>query len=126
MLHTAPSQHSFRRCPAAKTELTVAIQHSGMNRADAVTSELATLKPELESEFPIRKLGVFGSYARGEQHSDSDLDILVEFAEPVTLFELVRLENELTTRLGVDVDLVTRNSLKPGIKARVSDDVVYV
>ncbi len=97
-----------------------------MNRADAVTSELATLKPELESEFPIRKLGVFGSYARGEQHSDSDLDILVEFAEPVTLFELVRLENELTTRLGVDVDLVTRNSLKPGIKARVSDDVVYV
>lgn len=97
-----------------------------MNDTEGITRELATLKPELEAEFPIRKLGVFGSYARGEQRSESDLDILVEFSEPVTLFDLVRLENELTTRLGVEVDLVTRKSLKPGIEARVTDDVVYV
>jgi len=97
-----------------------------MGTADEITRELAAVKPELEAEFPIRKLGVFGSYARGEQRSESDLDILVEFSEPVTLFDLVRLENELTTQLGVDVDLVTRKSLKPGIEARVTDDVVYV
>jgi len=69
---------------------------------------------------------VFGSYARGEHGSESDLDVLVEFTEPVTLFELVRLENELTTRLGVELDLVTRASLKPGIDARVAEDIVYV
>lgn len=97
-----------------------------MDTPDEITRELAAVKPELEAEFPIRKLGVFGSYARGEQRSESDLDILVEFSEPVTLFDLVRLENELTTQLGVDVDLVTRNSLKPGIEARVTDDIVYV
>ena len=97
-----------------------------MSNGEQITGKLATLKPELEAEFPIGKLGVFGSYARGEHGSESDLDVLVEFTEPVTLFELVRLENELTTRLGVEVDLITRASLKPGIDARVAEDIVYV
>jgi predicted nucleotidyltransferase len=69
---------------------------------------------------------MFGSYARGEQRAKSDLDVLVEFEEPVTLFNLVRLENELAARLDIDVDLVTRDSLNPGIEARVTDDIVYV
>jgi predicted nucleotidyltransferase len=69
---------------------------------------------------------VFGSYARREHHQESDLDVLVEFEEPVTLFDLVRLENELTGQLGVEVDLLTEASLKPQIKARVAEDVVYV
>ena len=63
-----------------------------MSNGEQITGELATLKPELKVEFPIGKLGVFGSYARGEHGSESDLDVLVEFTEPVTLFELVRLE----------------------------------
>jgi predicted nucleotidyltransferase len=63
---------------------------------------------------------------RGEQRSDSDLDVLVAFKEPVTLFDLVRLENELTDELGVEVDLVTKDSLKPRIKSRVTEDLVYV
>ena len=71
-------------------------------------------------------MGIFGSYARGEQRSDSDLDVLVAFEQPVTLFELVRLENELTDELGAAVDLVTRGSLKPRIESRVAEDVVYV
>lgn len=97
-----------------------------MSHPEEITRKLATLKPELEGEYPIRKLGVFGSYARDEQGAKSDLDVLVEFEEPVTLFDLVRLENELTARLGIDVDLVTRESLKPGIESRVANDVVYV
>lgn len=109
-----------------QTKLTVTIEYSDMSNPDEITRELAKLKPELEGEYHIRKLGVFGSYARGEQRTESDLDVLVEFEEPVTLFDLVRLENELTARLGIDVDLVTRDSLKPGIEARVTDDIVYV
>ncbi|MGM0399517.1 MAG: nucleotidyltransferase family protein [Halobacteriota archaeon] len=97
-----------------------------MGDADAIRTELAELKSELESEYPIRDLGVFGSYARDEQGPESDLDVLVTFDRPVSLFELVRLENDLSRRLDRDVDLVTRESLKPRIRSAVDEDVVYV
>ena len=91
-----------------------------------LSTRLAQLKPQLEQEYPISELGIFGSYARGEQQSDSDLDILVAFEQPVTLFDLVRLENELAEELGIEVDLVTKDSLKPRIETRVRDDLVMV
>ena len=91
-----------------------------------ISTRLAQLKPKLEQEYPISELGIFGSYARGEQESDSDLDILVVFDKPVTLFDLVRLENELAEELGIEVDLVTKDSLKPRIETRVRDDLVMV
>lgn len=97
-----------------------------MGDAEAIRAELAALKSELETEYPIRDLGVFGSYARDEQGPESDLDLLVTFDRPVSLFELVRLEDELSRRLGRDVDLVTRESLKPRIRSHVDEDVVYV
>lgn len=93
---------------------------------EELRAKLEDCKPKLREEYPIRELGMFGSYARDEQRPDSDLDILVTFDEPVTLFDLVRLENELTDRLGVEVDLVTKDSLKPRIASRVTEDVVYV
>jgi predicted nucleotidyltransferase len=97
-----------------------------MRGSEGIQADLADCKAQLQKEYPISALGVFGSYARGEQNPESDLDVLVEFEGPVTLFDLVRLENELTRRLGVDVDLVTRDSLKPRIETQVADDVVYV
>jgi len=93
---------------------------------EELRAQLADCKPELRDEYPIRELGMFGSYARNEQRPYSDLDILVTFGEPVTLFDLVSLENELTNRLGVEVDLVTKDSLKPRVASRVTEDVVYV
>ena len=97
-----------------------------MTLNEDIPVRLAELKPRLKQDYPISELGIFGSYARGEQRSDSDLDILVAFEHPVTLFELVRLENELTDELGVAVDLVTKDSLKPRIESRVAEDVVYI
>jgi len=84
------------------------------------------MKPYLRREYGVSEIGLFGSYVRNEQTEASDLDVLVEFDESVSLFDLVRLENELAERLGEDVDLVTKDSLKPRIKARVTDDLVYV
>ncbi|MDB2252997.1 nucleotidyltransferase family protein [Halorubrum ezzemoulense] len=84
------------------------------------------MTPKLEQEYPISELGIFGSYARGEQESDSDLDLLVAFDKPVTLFDLVRLENELAEELGIEVNLVTKDSLKPRIETRVRDELVTV
>lgn len=97
-----------------------------MPRYEEFRDELAAAKPSLESEYHVSELGLFGSYVRDEQTDDSDLDVLVEFDEPVSLLDLVRLEAELADRLGVEVDLVTKNSLKPRIRTRVVDDVVYV
>ena len=97
-----------------------------MSPVEDVSARLAELKPRLEREYSISELGIFGSYARGEQRSDSDLDVLVAFERPVTLFDLVRLEDDLADELGVEVDLVTKESLKPRIESRVSEDLVYV
>ena len=97
-----------------------------MLTAGEIRARLAALKPQLETEYPIDELGIFSSYARDEQRPDSDLDVLVTFDVPVSLFDLVRLENELTSHLGVEIDLVTPDSLDPRIESRVIDDVVYV
>lgn len=97
-----------------------------MRTCEELQSELADIKPELADRYHVSALGIFGSYARDEQTDESDLDVLVEFDEPVSLFDLVRLENELAAHLGVDVDLVTKDSLKPRIETRVSDDIVYI
>jgi len=98
----------------------------GMEPTEDISTRLAQLKPRLEQEYPISELGIFGSYARGEQRSGSDLDVLITFKQPVTLFDLVRLENKLTEELGVEVDLVTKDLLKPRIESRVTDDLVVV
>ena len=108
------------------TQLADEVEVDGMPSAEDIPTRLAQRKPRLEREYPISELGIFGSYARGEQRSDSDLDVLVAFEEPVTLFDLVRLENELADELGVEVDLVTKDSLKPRIESRVTEDVVNV
>jgi hypothetical protein len=97
------------------TQILVAGERPSVRDSEEIRSELAALKPRLQEEYPIQELGVFGSYARGEQRPDSDLDVLVTSAQPVTLFELVRLEDELTEQLGVTVDVVTGDSLQPRI-----------
>lgn len=67
---------------------------------------ITTLK-ELD---PIR-IGIFGSYARNEQTNESDIDILVKLNKGITLLQLVRIENELSEKLGIKVDLVTEGAL---------------
>lgn len=94
-------------------------------RAD-LRRELAAIKPSLNARYHVGAIGIFGSYARDDPTEASDLDVLVEFERPIGLFEFVRLENEISDRLGIDVDLVTRGSLKPRVEASVDEDIVYV
>jgi uncharacterized protein len=63
-------------------------------------------------EFDPIKVGIFGSYARGDNKKDSDIDILVKFKESPSLLTLIKLENDLSEILGVKVDLVTTGALK--------------
>lgn len=92
----------------------------------AILEVLRSELPQLCREYAISKLGVFGSYARGEQSRRSDLDLLVEFDRVPSLLQLVRMERELGERLGVEVDLVMRSALKPSIVPQVLQNLVSV
>ncbi len=83
-------------------------------------------KKELKGRFKLKRMGIFGSYARGEQGKKSDLDMLAEFSETPSLFELIRAQNYLSELFGVKVDLVSRGALKPRIAKGVLEEVVYV
>ncbi len=70
---------------------------------------------------------MFGSYVRGEQTPDSDLDLLVEFDHrPLTLLQFIALEYDLSDRLHITVDLVMKTALKPRIGERILQEVVYL
>ena len=79
--------------------------------------------PELKEKYSVSSLGVFGSYIRGEQTKDSDLDVLVQFDKKPGLLKYIELENYLSDLLGIKVDLVMKSALKPNIGARILNDV---
>lgn len=66
----------------------------------------------------IARLRVFGSAAREEESEDSDIDLIVDFYAPKSLLDLVRIERELSDRLGRSVDLLTERALSPHIRDR--------
>jgi predicted nucleotidyltransferase len=82
--------------------------------------------PALAERYQVESLGVFGSYVRHEQSPESDLDVLVTFYEPPSLLKFIELENYLSDILGVKIDLVMKDALKPRIGERISQEVVAV
>jgi predicted nucleotidyltransferase len=84
-------------------------------RLNGLVSQLENLIPILKAQYHVRTLEVFGSFIRGEETENSDLDLLVTFDEAPTLFRFIYLENYLSDVLNVKVDLVMKDSLKPAI-----------
>ena len=82
--------------------------------------------PNLRETYQIDTFQVFGSYVRAEQTPTSDLDILVTFTETPSLLEFIALENHLSDILGVNVDLVMKNSLKPPLQKINLEEAVPV
>ena len=81
-------------------------------------------KPELSEKWKVKSLGIFGSYVRGEAGKSSDLDLLVEIDDPkMGLLKFIALENYLSDLLGVKVDLVEKQALKPAIGRHVTEEV---
>ncbi len=76
--------------------------------------------------FNPERIGIFGSYARGEETRDSDLDILVSFSKPINLLQFVRLEIELSEKLGVKVDLVTERAVHPRLRKYIDQDLKMI
>jgi predicted nucleotidyltransferase len=96
----------------------------GPESLTAVLTRLRASLPQVQARYHIRSLALFGSYVREQQTDQSDLDVLVEFDEPPSLLEFVRLERELSSLLGVRVDLVMKSALKPTIGTRIQREIV--
>ena len=90
---------------------------------DEVKAELRAMLADLRARYGVSYLGVFGSWTRGEQSADSDLDLLVDFDRVPPGWGEIDLELELRERLGLRVDLVPRRRLKPFVGARILREV---
>lgn len=97
-----------------------------MKNFDDAKEIIGRHKAELCSEYGVTKIGIFGSYARGQQEQGSDLDILVDLERPLGFVKFMKLEKTISALLGVKVDLVTRKALKPYIGERIIQEVRYV
>jgi len=93
---------------------------------DEIKRILRDYKSVLEDKYHVHTLGIFGSYIHNEQSGDSDLDILVDFTAPISLFEFIDMEEELSELLHVKVELVSRGALKPYIGRRILSEVQLV
>ncbi len=93
---------------------------------EQILSLLAGRREDMRAKFGVKALGVFGSAARDEMRSDSDVDILVEFQGVATFDKYMDLKAYLETLLGTAVDLVTEEALKPRMRPLIEKDLVRV
>jgi hypothetical protein len=90
-----------------------------------ITRRIQAILPDLRQQYGVSDLWFFGSYVRSEQTPKSDVDILVTFDNPrLSLIEFIQLEQHLSAVLGINVDLVERDMLKPTIGENILDEAV--
>ena len=82
--------------------------------------------PIISERYQVESMGLFGSYVRHQQGTGSDLDVLVVFKEAPSLLEFIELENYPSDLMGIKVDLVMKDALKPNIGRRILREVVAV
>ena len=95
--------------------------------ADKKNNELKKLKPKIIKvlkRYGITRAGLFGSYAKGEQKKNSDIDILIEFNK--SLLTLVRIEMELKEKLKKKVDLLTYKGINPLLRERILEEEIKI
>ena len=72
------------------------------------------------------RIAIFGSYARGEAKESSDVDILVRFAQPKTLIQIVQIEDEIKKSIHLNVDLVTEKAVSPHLAGNIHRDEMVI
>ncbi len=90
----------------------------------AVIVKISSIQRELAEKYTVKRIGVFGSFARGDVKAESDVDILVELAEP-TFDHYMDLKFKLEEVLQRPVDLVLADSVKDRLKPIIEREVVY-
>ncbi|PKL18387.1 MAG: nucleotidyltransferase [Spirochaetae bacterium HGW-Spirochaetae-5] len=91
-----------------------------------IVSKLKAEKKNLFEKYKVTKLGVFGSFARGEETPDSDIDILIEFSEAPGMKLFFSTEEYLEKLLDRKIDLVRESALRPELKDIVLSEVIYL
>jgi predicted nucleotidyltransferase len=92
---------------------------------EQITRTLARQREAL-ARFQVRTLSLFGSTARGDARPDSDIDLLVEFEQPIDLFAFAELRQELESILERKVDLVPKKALRPRLREPILSEAVRV
>jgi len=95
-------------------------------KRDDVLIKLKEQRQELTERYGIASLFLFGSVARDEARPDSDIDLLVEFKQPIGLFQFIELQQQLEALLGCKVDLGTKRSLKVQFNDQVFQEAIRV
>lgn len=93
---------------------------------EIILTELRKLFDYLQKEYDLENIELFGSYVRDEQKRKSDVDLLVTFKKTPSLLKFIQLENFLSDKLGLKVDLVMKDSLKPSIKQNILKETVPI
>ncbi|PSO45133.1 MAG: hypothetical protein BRC25_03095 [Parcubacteria group bacterium SW_6_46_9] len=98
-----------------------------MTKHSATVENIQSAITPILEETDVRRAGIFGSYLHGDAEPGSDVDVLVTFAEPKSLLDIVRLERRLEEALGQPVDVVTKKALSPYFRDAVLDtvDIIY-
>ncbi|MCC6543983.1 MAG: nucleotidyltransferase family protein [Nitrospirae bacterium] len=91
-----------------------------------ITKILKEHKKEICKKYKVKEIGVFGSFARGEQRKSSDVDILVEFKDTPDVYQLIDLEDYLKELLNRKVDLVRKRAIRPELKGVILKEVVNI
>ena len=95
-------------------------------RKEEVLQTLTSLKDEARQRYKAEIKGVFGSYARGEEKEESDIDVLADFEKGADLFDFVGLGLFLEEKLNCKVDVVPQRSIRKEIKANVLRETIYL
>jgi uncharacterized protein len=96
-----------------------------MKSRDEVLSTLRAARRDLQARYPINRMALFGSYARGEQREDSDIDILID-VDPSIGMRFVTLADELESLLSSRVELVTSRAVNPKIRDLIEAECIEV
>ena len=91
-----------------------------------VTEEQKNIIKSIIGKHKPKMIGVFGSYARGDEKKESDLDILIDLEDNLNLLDIIGLEQELSDQLGLKVELITSRSLDPQLKPYIDRDLILL
>jgi len=97
-----------------------------MKNVEEIEKIIKREKEELLRRYKIKNIGIFGSYAKNSAKEKSDIDLIVEFEEPVSLLGVIKAENYLTELLGIRVDLVPKEDIRKELKETILKEVIYI
>ena len=97
-----------------------------MKKIAAIKKILRANKEILRDRYNVKRIGLFGSYVRGDTHSGSDVDVIVEFSDTISLIRLVSLENYLTGLIGIKVDVVPRDDIRRELEDTILKEAIYL